>query len=244
MILQFFRRPLRTGAGTTAFLTADLVTLFFLLEAGAAAGEGFLLLAAGVLGFFTALLTGVATFLATDLGGFIALLLALGVIVMLLFFALLAADFFRALFLIDERCVFFAAGVSPLLLPMKERERFPKAEAAEVAGVLEAFLLAEAAGFLLPEEEAWGMGSEVVALAEPFQGERKPSTCVWSRREARGERVRSARKAGWKGCNWVTRGWKLVWVTISALANCAQLPAYIVHDERREKGEGEGRGGD
>lgn len=156
---------------------------------------GFLLLAERVLGFFAALSRGVATFLAADLRGFIALLLDLGVVAMLLFFTLLAADFFRALFLIEERCVFFAAGVSPLLLPMEERERFPKVEAAEAAGVLEAFLLAEGAGFLLPEEEARGMGSEVVALAEPFQGERKPSTCAWSRREA-GGKERSVTRAG------------------------------------------------
>lgn len=166
----------------------------------------FLLLAgtgAGVFGFLTVLLRrGVATFLAADLRrGFMALLLlTLGVIVvlfapvagaratidlrlaavegvLLFFIAGLTTDFFNADFLIEERCVFLATGV-PLLLPTEERRRLPKAEAAAAAplGVPEVFLDAVAAGFLLPEEEARGMGSELVALAEPFQGERKPST--------------------------------------------------------------------
>jgi len=166
----------------------------------------FLLLAgtgAGVLGFFTEDLgRGVATFLAADLrrGLMALLLLALGVNTFfpavaavagsrrmidlrlegVVFFTLFTTDFLRADLLIEERCVFFAAGVSPLLLPMEERERFPEAEAAAAAplGVPDVFLAEEEeADFLLPEEEAWGMGSEVVALAEPFQGERKPSTC-------------------------------------------------------------------
>jgi len=182
------------------------LALFLAVVESAAA---FLLLAgtgAGVLGFFTEDLgRGVATFLAADLrrGLMALLLLALGVNTFfpavaavagsrwmidlrlegVVFFTLLTTDFLRVDFLIEERCVFFAAGVSPLLLPMEERERFPEAEAAAAAaaaplGVPDVFLAEEEeAGFLLPEEEARGMGSEVVALAEPFQGERKPSTC-------------------------------------------------------------------
>lgn len=177
--------------GFALFLAVVDRAAIFLLLAGTAAG---------VLAFLIEDLgRGVATFLAADLRrGFMALL-GLGVVelsffppvagaretmdlrleavegVPLLFFALFNADFFTADFLMEERSVFLAAGV-PLLLPMEER--FPKAEAAAAPLGVAAFLLADAAGFLLPEEEARGMGSEVVALAEPFQGERKPSTCV------------------------------------------------------------------
>ena len=175
--------------GLALFLAVVERAAAFLLLAGTAAG---------VLAFLIEdLERGVATFLAADLRrGFIALL-GLGVEelsffppvagaremdlrleavegVLVPFFTLFRADFFIPDFLTEERSVFLAAGV-PLLLPMEER--FPKEEAAAPLGVA-AFLLAEAAGFLLPEEEARGMGSEVVALAEPFQGERKPSTCV------------------------------------------------------------------
>ena len=187
---------MRTGAGTAGVGGVDGLVLFLAVVERAAA---FLLLAgtgAGVLGFFTEDLgRGVATFLAADLrrGLMALLLLALGVNTFfpavagaremidlrlegVVFFTLFTTDFFKADFLIEERWVFFAAGV-PLLLPTEER--FPEAEAAAAAalGVPDVFLAEEEeAGFLLPEEEARGMGSELVALAEPFQGERKPST--------------------------------------------------------------------
>lgn len=184
---------------------------FLLLPAATAGVEIFLLLPTAAKGFLTVDLgRGVAAlgaFLAVDglRRGFLMELLGLGVIAVFFFPAVEGG----ARTTRDLRLA-AVAGVVPLFLSadflwagvavvVPEERRFPTAAAAalgvaEVEARLLLVLLLAAAGeaFLLPEEEAArGMGSEEVAgLAEPFQGERKPSTWWW---------LKGGREGGWEG---------------------------------------------